>query len=362
MKEISKFLLKTIKQNFPKNKNQSSQTISNVPFEFSKGLKHFIKTINKKIIEGEREYNKIKKDIQKNNIIGGNYFDSSASISEASGLHRSKNLPKSSDYHYIPQNIRDNLENSHTQIAKYKFSIHSQEILLHIVYPFSEKQSMQMISPKKIQTFFEACLHKIYLWLFVASFNRQNHCSQQLQINLYLTDKDKVLPEFKKIIEEEDVNTAFTTSCEPSAVINIYREEEWFKVFIHESFHCFGFDFSHDNELTHFSQQEIKKIFPLDIEVLLYETYCEVNADILNVIFITHFNNGNENLVYDLLYWESVFSCFQCIKVLQYHKIKFEQLFQKGIDYKENTNVFCYFILKAIIMMNLCGYFEWFYK
>ena len=102
MKEISKFLLKTIKQNFPKNKNQSSQTISNVPFEFSKGLKHFIKTINKKIIEGEREYNKIKKDIQKNNIIGGNYFDSSASISEASGLHRSKNLPKSSDYHYIP--------------------------------------------------------------------------------------------------------------------------------------------------------------------------------------------------------------------------------------------------------------------
>ena len=59
MKEISKFLLKTIKQNFPKNKNQSSQTISNVPLTAS--FHHFGIVGNEivfKVIDDKKRNNK----------------------------------------------------------------------------------------------------------------------------------------------------------------------------------------------------------------------------------------------------------------------------------------------------------------
>lgn len=335
MKEISKYLLKSIqKKQLPKQKKPGSP---------HPRLRTFVQSIFHKIQQGEQAYKEA--SIKQTPITGGGGF------------------PKSSDYSYTPKSIRTHLENSHTQFATYQFSIRSQTILLHIVYPFSENQMNQNISVKKIQAFFESCLHKIYIWLFVASFDLEpDSCSQHLQIHLYLTDADKVLPDAQQPMQQEHVNTAFTTSCQPSTVINIYREEEWFKVLIHESFHCLGFDFSHDKALIRFSQQEIHKLFPLDIEVLLYETYCEINAEILNVIFTVYGDKGSENQVYDSLYWESIFSCFQCIKVLQHHKIQWEQLFQPGTVYQENTHVFCYYVIKAMYMMNLSDYMEWFYE
>lgn len=335
MKEISKYLWTSIqKKKIPKQKKPGSPTPR---------LKTFVQSIFHKIHQGEQAYRKA--SIQRSPIQGGGDF------------------PKSYNYSYTPKSIRTHLENSHTQLATYQFSIRSQTILLHIVYPFSENQMNQNISAQKTQAFFESCLHKIYLWLFVASFYLEpDSCSQNLQIHLYLTDADKVLPDTQQPMQQDHVNTAFTTSCQPSTVINIYREEEWFKVLIHESFHCFGFDFSHDENLTRFSQQEIHALFPLNIEVLLYETYCEINAEILNVLFTVYWEKGSENQVYDSLYRESIFSCFQCIKVLQYHKIKWDQLFQPGTVYHENTNIFCYYVLKAMYMMNLSDYMNWFYE
>ena len=349
MKEISKYLLKQVRKEFPKNS-------INIP---NQGYKTFIKSMIQKIKEGDEDYNKNKQNIQIIPIPPGN-------------------IPKSSNYDYIPEKIREIIDKSRAKMVGYNFSIGSQTIFLYIVYPFFENQPIDKISDKKMQQYFDSCLYNIYVWLYIANQFKRKKCSRNLQINLYLTDLNKLLPEQNSIIlEQENVNTAYTYACLVSNIINIYRQEEWFKVFIHETIHSLGIDFSDDEKgdksINMFSKQELKKIIPMDIDILLYETYSEINAELIHLIFqgfLQDNNNNNnnnnnntiENNVYDWIYWESIFSCFQCIKVLQYKKIKFEELYKKDIDYKENTNVFCYYVLKSLLMTNLDGYFNWFYQ
>jgi hypothetical protein len=65
---------------------------------------------------------------------------------------------------------------------------------------------------------------------------------------LYFTNYLKILPPANgSIIDQEHANTAFTTSCKTNTEINLFREEEWFKVLVHETFHCMGLDFSSED-------------------------------------------------------------------------------------------------------------------
>jgi hypothetical protein len=191
-----------------------------------------------------------------------------------------------------------------------------------------------------------------------------------------LTDLKKVLPNNTNIIKQENANTAFTTSCKKHTEINLFRKEEWFKVLIHESFHCTGLDFS---ELEHsVSNKKVLTIFPVNSDVRLFETYCEMWAEILNVMFISY-NKTNtiENLNEDinklivkmekLLYYERLFSLFQCAKVLHFFGIKYNNLYEKDLTsmklramkYKEDTNVLSYYIIKSIYMFYVNDFIEW---
>ena len=197
-----------------------------------------------------------------------------------------------------------------------------------------------------------------------------------MNINLYLTNLKKVLPENSKFIKKEHANSAFTTSCKKNTEINLFRKEEWFKVLIHESFHCTGLDFS---ELEHSnSNSKVLTIFPVNSDVRLFETYCEMWAEIINVMFISY-NKSNpiENLNEDidklivktekLLYYERLFSLFQCAKVLHFFGIKYKNLYEKDLNstklrivkYKEDTNVLSYYIIKSIYMFFVNDFIEW---
>ena len=50
------------------------------------------------------------------------------------------------------------------------------------------------------------------------------------------------LPENKTdILDQVNCNTAVTYACAVNGECLIYRKEEWFKVFIHETFHAYEF-------------------------------------------------------------------------------------------------------------------------
>ena len=276
-------------------------------------------------------------------------------------------IPKSYDYNYIPSSIRKTIDSMDKNAYVYRFTLHGKSYQVVFIYPIDSKYSEAMLLKR---------IHKVIMWLYIADHFASNKCSQQMNIFMYFTPLEKSLPISRKTIEQEHANTAFTTSCKTTTEINLFREEEWFKVFIHETFHNLGLDFSALNE--NLSRQQILSIFPVESQVNLFETYCEMWAEIMNVVFIVFLSTKDkENLgkipamISDIsqhLYYERIFSLFQCIKVLHFFGLDYQELHEHSSKnhkarihkFKEKrTNVLAYYILKAIYMFYLNDFIEW---
>ena len=123
-----------------------------------------------------------------------------------------------------------------------------------------------------------------FIWLYIASNHSKKKCAKTLDVFFYLTPFQKRLPlDQWRVIDTEHVNSAVTTSCAKNGEILLFRREEWFKVFIHETFHIFGLDFS--DMLFDKLSEKIKEIFPITSNMLVHETYTEMWATILNCAF-----------------------------------------------------------------------------
>lgn len=396
MKEISKYLLKFINKELGSHLVQENNQI---PQQFIQNILSELQIAND---AWKNEHSHIKYIDIPNNTLPNFSGDLRSPLKLVVGGH-SAPLPKDDSFDYISEEVRTVLETRKKMGREYRFSINTQKIVLYLVYPFAPDDPIQSMSRAKIDSFFTDCLHKIYLWLHIANKQKPLTCSQQLNIYIYFTELFKILPEKKgEPIGEKHANTAFTTSCMPSTNIYVYREEEWFKVFIHESFHCLGFDFSHSQVLSESSKKQVLDIFPVISDVNLFETYCETFAEIVNVIFYVYLQNGNEvkrtephrgskrfldsfprisfadsekneNLEKNIdkieryMIYERVFSCFQCAKVLHFYELTYEDLYKKDIKskqlrtkYNEDTNVLAYYIIKSIYMTHLPAFFHWF--
>ena len=193
-----------------------------------------------------------------------------------------------------------------------------------------------------------------------------------------MTDHIKLLPRNKEdTIDWINANTAFTTSCAPSTDIHLFRKEEWFKVFIHESFHNLGLDFSEMSaSYQEAAENKIRMLFPIQIkDIRIFESYCEVWAELLNIMFVSYFSTKdrtNINAIVDkmevYMNIEQYFSLFQCTKVLNHSHLTYGDIYQDNTHipdpnmmkrYKENTNAFSYFVLKPLLMVYLNEFLYW---
>lgn len=210
-------------------------------------------------------------------------------------------------------------------------------------------------SPIKI----DECVKKINMWLHFATRFAESGCSMHVYVYLYLTNVEKRLPAaFGQPIDQEHVNTAFTTGCNASTEIVIFRREEWFKVFIHESMHNLGLDFDFSTK----NQQLLKSVFPLNnSRCLMGETYCEMWAELINILL----NDGKAMERHIQI--ERKFSLFQTAKILDHFDLNYVELYEKTkesealrqTNYKESTEVFCYYIVKTILLYNCNEFIEW---
>jgi hypothetical protein len=278
-------------------------------------------------------------------------------------------LKKGLKYTYINEEIRKSIESSNWIGETISFKIHSKKITVHLVYPC--KSISRELS--KIKKFFHNIRLQIFSWLYVASFESEKECSKDLTIYIYFTDFKKALPQVKKTpLGEINVNTGFTFSCNLSAGENemyIYRKEEWFKVLIHESFHSFSLDYlGLSNELIERIDRKVIQIFPLHIDLRFYETYCEMWAELLQIIYINidSILQGSWSKLERMIRKDQTHSLQQAVKVLKHHHMEYMDLFektdraqQKRIEYRENSPVISYYLLKSIFYMNISRYIEW---
>ena len=211
------------------------------------------------------------------------------------------------------------------------------------------------------------------MWLFILNQYASKQCASSLVIYLYFTSLEKKIPNSNIfILDEINVNTAFTSTCPKDSEIVVFRKEEWFKVFIHETFHNFALDFSDmNNNDVH---KCILDIFKVDSNVNLYEAYTEFWAEIINALFCSFFSLKNKNDIDDFLSnaeffinFERTFSFFQLVKTLNFMGLTYKDLYSETERsrmlrenlYKEKTNVLSYYIIKTVLINNYQGFLSW---
>jgi hypothetical protein len=277
---------------------------------------------------------------------------------EINNINGENNKDKANNY--IPKEIQTIINNKRKHKTELVFQVHDRKINLSM-YHFENISSAVL----------NQHLKRIYLWLFIAIHFAPSKCSRSLRINIFFTNIKKNLPFKKEPLRTIHANSAFTTSCDVDTEINIFREEEWFKVLIHETFHCLGLDFSEKD--TEKSNTSVLKLFPVKSDVRIFETYCEVWAETINVMFIAFFQTHKNDIIKmiekteKMMYYERMFSILQCTKILKHFHLTYEDLYKKDVvsnskrlyNYKEETQILSYYILKSIYMFHINEYIEW---
>jgi hypothetical protein len=273
--------------------------------------------------------------------------------------------PKSFNSTSFPAEIRTHIDKLSSYELTYTFSLFDKEIRLFFVLENPHVESEMKVYNKYVDS--------IVMWLYILNKYASKFCAKKLDIYLYFTSLSKYLPSTDAhVLDENHANTAFTTTCPRESEIVIFRQEEWFKVLIHETFHNFGLDFSGMN--TDKCTSDMLKIFPVDSEINLYESYAEFWAEIMNALFCSFFKLKNKNNVDEFLAnseyfinFERTHSFFQLVKTLHYMGLRYETLFKKDKQntlrretlYKEKTSILAYYIIKTILMNNYQGFLDW---
>ena len=292
----------------------------------------------------------------------GNYFSvSTKKIVSATQISRPQNFNSKS----FPQLVRKHIDELTMSELTYTFSLYGRSIKIHFVV---EEDNVEL----KLDNY-NNYVDAIIMWLYILNQCASKQCSTTLIIYLYFTSLEKNLPGSNiHILDEINVNTAFTTTCPKDSEIVVFRKEEWFKVLIHETFHNFALDFSDMNNAE--AHKCILNIFKVRSDVNLYESYTEFWAEIMNALFCSFLTLKDKTNIDEFLSnseffinFEITYSFFQLAKTLKFMGLTYKDLYSKTEHsrimrenlYKEKTNVLAYYVIKTILINNYQGFLAW---
>jgi hypothetical protein len=285
-------------------------------------------------------------------------------------------LPETLSDKFLSREMREFIMNNSKKILMFECKINKRDIRLYFIL-FKKHNDCEDSA-----LYYKTYAHRVFMWLNMVSLH--SSCVESLEIYIYLTPFKKQLPDNKiEVISPVHANTGYTYRCEKKNQIVIYREEEWFKVLLHETMHAFGNDFVNDVH-TDWSKNkaktsDLKQLFslPPHIDIQLSETYSEIWARIINVAFQTYFKNPpslesrtakqfKKNFEF-YLNLETVFSLYQCIKILDFMGVNYKILVDDSEHskkmmrsfYRENTHVFAYYVLTSILLHSHDDFFSW---
>lgn len=254
-----------------------------------------------------------------------------------------EDLKSNIESYYFPLSIQNSIRENLRYIYKCSITIQHRSLFIYII-------------SKDVNEKYEDYMIIIMMWIYILYSFSQDECTQSLNIYLYLSENKKQLP-YKKSLSTENINSGYShPGCNEENKIVIYRNEEWFKVLLHETIHAFNLDFSVKS--NNYINQKLNHIFPLNFPFNAYECYCETWATIWNTIFISfleekHSFNKFSKLFLKYFSSECSFTTYQCNKILNNMNIKYHDLFNSNTEYKETTNIFSYFFLKRICIDNI---------
>jgi hypothetical protein len=212
---------------------------------------------------------------------------------------------------------------------------------------FGEEEDRKIVRKKiKIVHLLIYLLHKLSGVTFT------NH------ICIYLTPFKKVLPKKNKdyVLGVEHVNSGMTRyrRNEKDNYIIVYRKEEWLKVLIHELLHAYRVDIlARDNKSKLKSLMNYKEAYTECWAIILH---CLLHSYMVSETYEMFCNMFHENIEMELS-----FSMTQADKVLHHMYLHYNALniehkpdvnisMIRNLYFKEDTNVFPYYILKLVLL------------
>lgn len=266
--------------------------------------------------------------------------------------------------HSFPPDVRNHINITSQQSIEYTTQLLGREITIYFV--------LESETHINIQKYIDYAKNMI-AWLHIVNQYAKSSCARKLCVYIYMTSMTKNIPQSNMaVLGESHANTAFTTTCPVNSEIVIFRKEEWFKSFIHETFHNFALDFSDmDNTDCH---HKIKKIFHVDSKINLFEAYTEYWAEIMNICLCSYLSLKNKTHVSDylskckeMIELEKTYSVFQMVKALGYMGLDYNTLYSTNDKsetlrktlYREETNILAYYVIKTILMTNADTFLEW---
>jgi len=305
-----------------------------------------------------------------NNNNNNHYKRSLQYIKSKNDLPNFTNFPSN----IFTKEVQNHIDASMKLIIKYSLYLFNRKINIHFIIEHADLDVKTMV--------YDNYVNSILLWSYILNKYSSIHCSKDWNIYLYFTSLEKQLPNKNihlqdNILNYNHINTGFTTTCPQISEIVIFRKEEWFKVFIHESFHNFALDFS-DMNVTELNKA-VLEIFPIKTKCNLFEAYTEFWAEIINMCFCSYFylnkdiHNAFKQFLSNidfLIQYERIYSFFQLNKVLNYLGLTYNNLYSKDKTsavlretlYKENTNIFAYYVIKCMLINNYNGFLSWCYQ
>jgi hypothetical protein len=287
---------------------------------------------------------------------------------------------------YFPAEIQHHILNEQSVAVTYHFKVDKRTMTLHFVLFNKRKSGLNMSKLLEHAKRVCALMHLVSLHA-----NRAT-CSATLNIFIYMTHFKKLLPDEKgKAFDTEHANTGMAYHCSRDNDIVVYREEEWFKVLIHESFHAFGLSFIESDMkdgVDAAMQAILKKTYAISHPVRVYETYCEIWARILNVVFACFSpTSGGSGInpkdpistikfaafaecVMEGLQRDAQHALQQCAKIMHHMDIPYDVMMNptKGNraivaeKYRENTNVFAYYVMTCALQHSPDVFMAWCHK
>lgn len=210
---------------------------------------------------------------------------------------------------------------------------------------------------------------KLVIWWLTTIQKYAHRSCADLIVSVYLTPLKKELPSRRKIKGREgggrdkvlsaiNCNTGLSTRCDRGNTIIVFREEEWFKVFIHESFHYFGLDFAYSQPPS--VNTELRKMFCVSPDIQLYESYTEFWAEIITMIVYSNIHSDDLSIIIDT---EVQHSLGQAKKVLEIQDLTYTDVLAPCTattkSYQEDTNVFAYYVIKTILLYFHEDFIQW---
>lgn len=286
------------------------------------------------------------------------------------------------DDRYIPYKVYQYIREKSELCIQFQTTIQNRAITLYfITFPesnvsvvCSKSASSSSQCSLEIATY-QQYAYKVFAWLYIVTSMSDKDCSEEsLNVYFYMTPFKKQRPARgasgdDAILSAIHVNTGLTRNCETHGEIVVYRTEEWFKVFVHESMHNFNMDFI-DQDLRAANTQ-LRRTFCIPHEdVLLFETYTEAWARIINTMFHTYFHDTQKHFirtVREKIAHNAMFYAYQIVKVLEIMKLNYGNITIQSTEnteicsrrYAEDTNVYAYYILGGILSIYAVPFISW---